>query len=629
MMMTSNTKLIQYLIKNKKFRTYIKKYFLVAASMAVAAFIVYVIASYMMYSVFFRDALSRFQEKNIIKTNEFVDYVFQGIDQASSLISGSEIIVKPLIAKESTIPDSSADSSVDSSADSSFIVPEGEEALRRSDIKRAIDSLFQLTVLTPSLESIYIYSFANDYVLSWTDFRPLESFPDPDFLDIYSRDYQFYTHENSRYSQEKVITLIEEVIYKDQIIGIAAFNIKYSVFAGLVGQSFELPPEAIFLTDTYGQIFYSTNEKYLNTNIQNYSIYDGPFSKATNDTGNVMFSGGWVITSMRSDNNRYIVLSCTESNEISEFQNTFIRFLLIGIMATIAMVFLIAFIMSFRFYRNTIRFVSRTNFQYGDLNEAGINENSFITENILSLAAMNSQIGLDLAEKLAELKKAQSIALQTQINPHFILNALQIVSLDFISQMKTDSNATKIISLLTDIFQSNLDTTNYIIPLSYELRQGAKYLEIERIRHNGTFRTEWDVDEGLHGYATVKFILQPIMENCFKHGLVNSPENNKHISIKAYLESGVLTISVWDSGEGIPQDVLINLQNSLKETHIKENSHIGLNNVDKRIKLVFGDSFGVSITSEPGKGTKVVIRQKAILFSAIDKTKGQSHTDAH
>jgi len=319
------------------------------------------------------------------------------------------------------------------------------------------------------------------------------------------------------------------------------------------------------------------------------------------------------ISAMQATSGEYMVISSADASDIAEFRINFLSFAvwasIIGLFAS----FFIAFGISFYLHRNIIRLVSYfSGYQGENDSPEARSEMRYITENIASMTSSDRHIENELAEKLVELKKAQAIALQNQINPHFILNTLQIVNLDIMSQTKSDTTATRMISILSEILKSNLNTTDHIVPLSYEIRQAVKYIEIEQIRNKNRFFVDWDIDDSLTDYRTVKFIMQPVLENSFKHGFLDDSETNKHVSITAEIEDKSLVIKIRDNGTGITPETLAELRSRLNQSFLQENNHIGLCNVDRRIKLVFGDAYGVSVDSDGVKGTVVTIKQKLV-----------------
>ncbi|MDR1642920.1 MAG: histidine kinase [Clostridiales bacterium] len=585
------------LIKNQKFRNSFLKHFAGMASIALVSFVVYAIVSYSMYSMYLRNALSRFREQTLLQGNELVDLIFESIDQTMYLIENSERITQVLAAPASALPDASSG--------------DGEGHLKWSDIAYARDSLFEATVLNPAIDSIYALSLENRHVVSWTDFRPIETFYDDSFEELHERGYAYYARPKRPEGVEAdVITVMRSAEFEGKKIAVAVFNIKYDIFASRVSQGFESHPESICLADKGGSVFYATDKSNLNTDINSSPIYGESFAEASRSGSSTRFEGGKAILAIRSASGGYVTLSAMDASDVAAFQKDFVAFALwagtIGLLAA----FFLAIIISFGLHRNLIRLVLYFSGKDGNASPEADSEIRFITENITGFVPTARHIEQELAEKLAELKKAQAIALQNQINPHFILNTLQIVNLDILGRAKTDTDATRIISLLSEILKSNLNTTDYLVPLSYELRQASKYVEIERIRNKNDFAVDWDVDSSLNSYRTVKFIIQPVLENCFKHGIGSLPSGA--LSIRAEASGKTLVITIHDNGVGIPPETLADIKSRLQNSYIQENSHIGLCNVDKRIKLVFGDACGVSISSAPGLGTTVTIRQKLI-----------------
>ncbi|MCL2003177.1 MAG: histidine kinase [Oscillospiraceae bacterium] len=601
--MNRKFKLLYALLKNRHFRSSFLKYFAGAVAPVLVAFAAYGAVSYNLYAMYLRDALSQYQEHSLYKTSGFVDYVFNGVNQVFYLIENAPNFEKLLNAPVSALPDSHAQPATEAN-------PESGNRLLRSDVTRVIDDLFKGTVLSPAMDSSYVYCAKNGYVLSWTDFRPLHSFFDASFMDVYRQNHTFAVREiKTGADTSQVITLIREIGETDDPLGVAAFNINYELFASYVNQEFEQSPETVCMADASGRVFYATDPSLLNTNIQEHALYGGAFAGASQSASTASYADGVVITSTWSAGGDYWVVSAVDAADIAAFQGDFLAFALWSSVIGLLAAFVLAFVISLQTYQSTIRFFSYIG---GSGKPKGEDEGHYIAESIAGMTTHSRHIEHELAEKLTELKKAQAIALQNQINPHFILNTLQIANLDILNQMKRDTNAIRVISLLSEILKSNLNTTDYIVPLSYELRQAAKYMEIEHIRNNELFRVDWDIDEALTEYRTVKFVIQPVLENCFKHGLTGDTGDEKIVSLEARVEDKALLILIRDNGAGIAADTLEALQGRLKQSHIQENSHIGLCNVDRRIKLVFGEGYGVSVESAPGEGTLVVIRQKLI-----------------
>ena len=588
---------LKNLLKNNRFRLSFLKYFAGAAAAAIVAFVIYGIIAFNLYTFSFQEALSHYREQSLSKTSEFIDYVIKSVEQDFHLLAANEDIITLLTLPKEELPDLRQ-------------IPYGRL------VNSAVSDLFTKTVLLPVMDSIYVYGFDNECLVTWTEYRSMETFSDSDFLQGYEQGHTFFARKKRNSGDSpNIITVAYEIVKDGRLLGVAAFNLKYDRFGEYVSQSFESQPETIHVQDRDGHIFYTTEPALLNSNVSAHELLGEIHHAAMQNGSDVSFSRGYVLSSFMASSGDYTIINSLQNTTLLQFQRSFLSFSLWGSLIGLVIAFIVAFAAAYRLYRNVINLMVNLSAPYsGDSTHAKDirREMVYIAENIAGLVDGQLSIEHELADKLLELKRAQAIALQNQINPHFILNTLQMVNLDILREAQRDTVSTKVISLLSDILQSNLNTTDHIVPLSYEIRQAMKYVEIEKIRNKGKFFVEWDVEEGLESYRTVKFVIQPILENSLKHGLANSRAPNKKISLRAFRKDKSLVLEIRDNGLGFPPEVLADLQSRLQRNDIQEDRHIGLCNVAKRIQLVFGEDYGVSIFSVMGEGTTVTLRQKLV-----------------
>jgi len=584
--------LFKNLLRNNRFRLSFLKYFAGAAGAALVAFAVYGIAAYSLYTFSLEEALSYYREQNLSKTSELIDFVLESVEQDFYMIANNEDIVTLLTMPKEDLPDLKQ-------------IPYGRL------VNNAVGDLFTTTLHLPAMDSIYVYGYNNECLVTWTEYRSMESFSDNTFLEGYERGRSFYARKKRDSGEApNVITLVREIIKEEKKIGVVAFNFKFDRFGEYVSQSFESRPETIYVQDREGYIFYTTEPELLNANVHDHEPLGEMHSNTLRNGSETTFAEGLVFSSFMAAGGNYSIINGVKNVTLLQFQRGFVSFTVWGSLLGLAAAFVIAFFAAYRLYRSVINVMAYVSAPYsGDSAKDIRREMAFIAENIAGQVAGRKSIEHEMADKLLELKRAQAIALQNQINPHFILNTLQMVNLDILREAQKDTVATKVISLLSDILQSNLNTTDHIVPLSYEIRQAMKYVEIENIRNKGKFLVEWDIEEGLMAYRTVKFVIQPILENSLKHGLSNSPAAEKKIAVRAYKKDKALVFEIRDNGLGIAPETLEDLQSRLKRNDIQEDRHIGLCNVAKRIQLVFGEGYGVEIASEQGRGTTVTVRQ--------------------
>jgi two-component system LytT family sensor kinase len=191
------------------------------------------------------------------------------------------------------------------------------------------------------------------------------------------------------------------------------------------------------------------------------------------------------------------------------------------------------------------------------------------------------------------LQEARLAALTSQINPHFLFNTLNSVS----SLIRTNPEMARgMIYKLSSILRRLLRNTDNLTPLREELQFIDDYMGIEMVRFGDKLRFVKEVDAATLDHLVPSMLLQPIVENCVKHGL-SSKVDGGMIRIRSRLVDGRLHLSVEDDGVGISESKLATLFEQ----------GIGISNVNERLKVLFGDDYRMWIDSKPGQGTQTEI----------------------
>ncbi|MEK3720223.1 sensor histidine kinase [Paenibacillus sp. FSL H8-0034] len=216
-----------------------------------------------------------------------------------------------------------------------------------------------------------------------------------------------------------------------------------------------------------------------------------------------------------------------------------------------------------------------------------------------------------LYESELSKKQAEFSALQSQINPHFLYNTLNCIS--SIGLEYGSKEIAQITSSMSKIFRYSIKQDE-LVRISEEIQCIKAYLNIISIRYENKFSMEVNVDEKLLEMKTPKMILQPIVENSVYHGL-ESMDAGGHLSVSGHLDAnGDVCFQVSDSGKGIGKDELesikvkLNMEDSERVKNSFEGKSIGLSNINNRIKLLFGEGYGVGIESQVGYGTTVIVK---------------------
>ncbi len=210
---------------------------------------------------------------------------------------------------------------------------------------------------------------------------------------------------------------------------------------------------------------------------------------------------------------------------------------------------------------------------------------------------MNDVLEQERQKRLAELE-----VLQSQINPHFLYNTLD--SVIWLTENGRNDEAVEMISSLARIFRISLAKGKSQITLAQEFAHAKSYLDIQKIRYKNRFSYRLSLPPELAECMTLKLIIQPILENAIYHGLT---EDECDIFVTAYPRDKGVVIDVSDTGVGIPEEILSTLLVDTGADRQSKGSGIALINVDRRIKLAFGESYGLSISSVPDEGTTVSI----------------------
>lgn len=208
----------------------------------------------------------------------------------------------------------------------------------------------------------------------------------------------------------------------------------------------------------------------------------------------------------------------------------------------------------------------------------------------------------ELVKVQREKRVAEIHALQMQINPHYIFNTLSSIKW-LIWQGSNDKSISALDSFIS-LLRNTISKTDEFITVADEIENIKNYVFINNIRYGDRIKVEYFIMPDCNDYLVPKLILQPFIENSFFHGFPSDEEGKIQIFIKEQDEN--MKIEVYDNGVGIEEETL----EKVKEKKENKNEHfsgIGINNVDSRIKLIYGDEYGIEIKSKLDKGTTITI----------------------
>ena len=204
-------------------------------------------------------------------------------------------------------------------------------------------------------------------------------------------------------------------------------------------------------------------------------------------------------------------------------------------------------------------------------------------------------------------KEMEFKTLQSQMNPHFLYNTLDTIN--WLAFKEKQTEICNLVAAISSLIRASISNKKSIITIEHELDYVKNYIYIQHIRYKDRFDTIYDIDESLLKQAVPKLIIQPIVENAIIHGIENSKNKNLlYISVKH--ENECIVIIVKDTGIGMTDEKVSEL---LKEPlnaegdEQKAHTNLGLYAVHKRIQLMYGDLYGLTVHSQAGEGTTVTL----------------------
>lgn len=252
--------------------------------------------------------------------------------------------------------------------------------------------------------------------------------------------------------------------------------------------------------------------------------------------------------------------------------------------------------------KNSMREVEKGNFNNANVavisdNEIGSLGNSFNLMTVKIKQLMEENIYEQEQKRKSELR-----ALRSQINPHFLYNTLD--SIIWMAEGGKNEEVVLMTSALARLLRQSISNDNERIPLEREIEYARSYLTIQKMRYKDKLEYEIDVAPDIKREAVINLILQPLVENAIYHGIKYKGEKGL-IRITGYGEADKIILKVSDNGIGMDEEALENIFNKSKANEGK--SGVGVYNVHSRIRLYYGEEYGLHFESAQGEGTTVTI----------------------
>ena len=406
-------------------------------------------------------------------------------------------------------------------------------------------------------------------------------------------------------------------IYSDfgKPIGIIEIGIRDNTLTEMLKQRIFKSYACINLESKSGNILYSSRNDFKPLNPTQLR-FKSDFVKIEENRRNyyaareyIASIGCWVVFILP-----YNLFNLSGGNIAVIFLIAFAGFITLGLISYVLMVIIIGRLKKLSFAMNKVsKGDLYTSMEVTSKDEIGVLADNFnkMTAHIRELMESNER--LNKAEKEAIYK-----ALESQFNPHLIFNSLEIVRMT--SELKNNVEISNTIELIMGFLRYNLSRKQKYVTVRDELNIALDYVEIYNLVNNNKIQvavnTSREISGRLNEYQMLKFIIQPIVENSIMHGF-QGKSDICHILINIEFDSEIISIQVEDNGEGISPKRMDEINKNLDlstdgNDFISSGNGIGLRNISERLKINYGDGYGIYMESSQGFGTLVTVKIPAI-----------------
>lgn len=468
------------------------------------------------------------------------------------------------------------------------------------------------------VDSIYIYFYNSGEVVSNLGVSGYEVFQDKEALALFSKDMPARNILLPRIKKNKYPYLLT-VLYPVRVggsgsMGLIAVNLDVEKLGNYIGsgsyRSADAAPKLLIFDESMETLVYSDEYRLLQEPEEIEKLKSFPQSEEILSEVYTLWGGSWAVSGLesREDGLRYLYLSSMQEFEKQNKEaDTRIRQVAV---LTGMLCLLLAFLLAVWVYRpvkRTLHVLSEVSMLTEWDRKEHVDEIEAIQRSILSAKKENDDLNAQIQERIISLHNAQICALQTQINPHFLFNTLEAIANAAALLMNGDNQITEMIYTLGKLMRISLSNENYLVPLKEELEHVKLYVKLVEFRYHGRVCLHQEIPEELQEERIIKLTLQPLIENAIQHGLAGK-RSGGNIWLKGEKKGKDNYIYVVDNGTGVTEEMLEKLREQLKDSAITGSRHIGMRNVDQRLKLVFGEGYGLTVGASKEGGMCVTVR---------------------
>ena len=459
------------------------------------------------------------------------------------------------------------------------------------------NKLFMYKSTIRNIHSIYVYSKKNGRVITTEGIYPVENFEDNVWEKIEPSELIIVLPRKFKDKYPHFITLIKWV----KGFGSVVINVDISEVKTFIENNIE-SENRLYIADDRGKIIYSKNQYDFLKQVDELGKRDG----IEISNGEFVSSADYWIGKEHSELYEWEYYLITDKNIYSSKYNIdFLRgmfiFVALFLLIVALIVSLAVSIMTFIPIANIMRileFDSNIN-----IDQLKSNETKYIAQKMFDILNENAELKNEMNEKLKRSDKYEAIALQAQINPHFINNTLSGICYTIMSKYNYDKTVMDQFQTLIKFVRYSSNSKKIFVPIREELNFLYSYVNLMSLKY-GEISFVYNIPEEMEQREIVRMSLQPIVENSIFHGL-SVKQEKKSIKLEVDGDDEYTVISIYDNGIGITDDKIKQIMNDKEASEFDTKGGMGLKNVIKRLKILCGKEFKFSIESEIGEFTKI------------------------
>ena len=392
--------------------------------------------------------------------------------------------------------------------------------------------------------------------------------------------------------------------------GVFFIDLNYSAISGLCDQSTVGTKGYAFILDAKGNIVYHPQQQQLYNELQTENI-----DLIVNSKEDTVRTGkgnrGKLYSISRSNKTGWTVVGCMSVSELLRKSNQAqsIYVLISALLMIVALLFSRFLAKSLTYplqrLRDSMSRVQEGHFDGADVEIDSENEIGSLTKSFNVMTHRIQDLMEQNVKEQEQKRKIELKALQSQINPHFLYNTLDAIV--WLAEAGEQKKVVSMVGSLSDFFRISLNQGQDILDVREELQHVRSYLEIQQMRYQDILQYEICVPEELYSSRIPKITLQPLVENALYHGIKNK-RGKGMIRIDGEMEDSDCILRITDNGRGMTPERLGQVREGIRNRNACETEIYGLYNVNERIRLNFGEKYGITITSTYGEGTCVTVR---------------------